>query len=469
MIKETPLQELAKELKFLINNQLYSDLEIVCKDGVILFGSRAILAARSKVLDGMLYNGMKETHEKRVKFPNINSKVFLFVLEFIYTSSITNDSLTFEEAIEIYRAADFLQLPTLQDIIIKFIKYYVNKNKQLAPNLLTEAVRSSDILAHGVLINTLIEIIAKIPLDSITFERLSIQALNCLLSARYDRKVQFLTQEYHVLRYVILHTANMISKEAHEIFELKILKLENFEKSEVGNHDEISELNKFNSNITKQITPLLKFINWNHIDNKIIEEIIQPLKIVPEEILKEAYTFKANKRLIFKEKNGNPFKFDSASSGKQLIFNEDYSEVSSVVTKPEMMIYQSVRSQYIITESGEHEWEVIIEEIGDASNCYIGICDEYCEFNTFLGNSVNAWVFNRQGTCWNNGIFSRYGSEFNVGDTITVHVDMDQRTCAFSVNGKRHPPVNWTNLPSKLYPIVSFRNSGRLRIQSHVN
>lgn len=440
---------------------------------MILFGSRAILAARSKVLDGMLYNGMRETHEKRVKFPNIDSKIFLFVLEFIYTSSITNDSLTFEEAIEIYRVGDFLQLSTLQDIIIKFIKCYINKNKQLAPNLLTEVVRSSDTLTHGVLINILIENIAKNPLDSIAFENLSNQALYCLLSARYDRKVQFLTQEYYVLRYVILHAANMISKEAHEIFESKLLRLENLKKTETRNNIETnSELNNFSSNITNNITPLLRFINWHRIDNKIIREIIQPLKIIPDEMLREAYFFTANKRLIFKDNyeiTSNPFKFDSAASGKQLIFNDDYSEVSAMVTKPEMMIYQSARSQYIITDNGEHEWEVLIEEIGDASNCYIGICDEYCDFNTFVGNSINAWVFNRQGTCWNNGIFSRYGSEFNVGDTITVHIDMNQRTCAFSVNGKRHPPVNWTNLPSKLYPIVSFRNSGRLRIQAHVN
>ncbi|CAG8604294.1 7196_t:CDS:1, partial [Cetraspora pellucida] len=450
------------------------DLEIVCKDGVILFGSRAILAARSKVLDGMLYNGMKETHEKRVKFPNFNSKIFLLVLEFIYTSSITNDSLTIEDAMEIYRAADFLQLSALQHIMIKFIKCYVNKNKPVTPNLLTNAVRSSDTLAYGVLINILVESIAKVPLDSIAFESLSIQALYCLLSARYDRKIRFLTQEYHVLRYIILHAANLISKEAHEVFESKLLGLENLKKpvSKSRNCVEASELNKFSPIIRRNINPLLRFINWDLIDNKILREIIQPLEIVPDEVLRDAYSSTANKRLIFKDMHeitSNPFKFDSAASGKQLIFNDDYSEVSAVVIKPEMMIYQSARSQYVISSGEEHEWDVIIEEIGDASNCYIGICNEDCDFNTFVGNSVNAWVLNRQGICWNNGIFRRYGSEFDVGDTITVHLNMDQRTCAFSVNGKRHPPVNWINLPSKLYPMVSFRNSGRLRIQSHLN
>jgi hypothetical protein len=49
---------LEEDLKLLINNPNYSDREILCKDEKISYSSRVILAARSYVFQGLLYNGM---------------------------------------------------------------------------------------------------------------------------------------------------------------------------------------------------------------------------------------------------------------------------------------------------------------------------------------------------------------------------------------------------------------------------
>ncbi|CAG8612884.1 10863_t:CDS:1, partial [Rhizophagus irregularis] len=51
---------LEQDLKLLINNPKYSDLEILCEDEKKLHACRAILAARSEVFESLLYNGMKE-------------------------------------------------------------------------------------------------------------------------------------------------------------------------------------------------------------------------------------------------------------------------------------------------------------------------------------------------------------------------------------------------------------------------
>src|SRR6266498_1777594 len=57
---------------------------------------------------------------------------------------------------------------------------------------------------------------------------------------------------------------------------------------------------------------------------------------------------------------------------------------------------------------------------------------------------------------------------FEDGTKITVHLDMNKRTCAFTVNGTKYPEVlEWNNLPSKLYPVVSLSYPGRFRIQPH--
>ena len=56
---------------------------------------------------------------------------------------------------------------------------------------------------------------------------------------------------------------------------------------------------------------------------------------------------------------------------------------------------------------------------------------------------------------------------FGEGTKITVHLDMNERSCAFTVNGIKYPEVSKWKLPSKLYPIVDLYYPGRFRIQPH--
>ena len=59
-------------------------------------------------------------------------------------------------------------------------------------------------------------------------------------------------------------------------------------------------------------------------------------------------------------------------------------------------------------------------------------------------------------------------SSFRDGAKITVHLDMNERTCDFTVNGKKYREIlKWNNLPAKLYPVVSLQYPGRFRIRSH--
>src|ERR1044072_8417573 len=110
---------LEQDLKLLINNPKYSDLEILCGDGKKLHSCRAILAARSEVFDRLLYNGMKESYEKQIPFPEINSCEMEIVLEYVYTGSVKEKSLTKDNIAEAYLAADYFQLPDLQDFIME--------------------------------------------------------------------------------------------------------------------------------------------------------------------------------------------------------------------------------------------------------------------------------------------------------------------------------------------------------------
>src|SRR3954468_17427549 len=83
--KMTRGYSLEQDLRLLINNPKYSDVEILCEDEKKLYGCRAILAARSEVFDKLLYNGMKKSYETQISFPKIKSTEMEIILEYTYT------------------------------------------------------------------------------------------------------------------------------------------------------------------------------------------------------------------------------------------------------------------------------------------------------------------------------------------------------------------------------------------------
>src|SRR6266542_1807923 len=98
---------LEQDLRLLINNPKYSDIEILCEDEKKLYGYRAILAARSEVFDRLLYNDMKESYERQISFPKVNSAGMEIILEYTYTGLIKEESLTEENTVEAFYAADY--------------------------------------------------------------------------------------------------------------------------------------------------------------------------------------------------------------------------------------------------------------------------------------------------------------------------------------------------------------------------
>src|SRR5947207_2025775 len=164
---------LGQDLRLLINNPKYSDIEILCEDEEKLYGCRAILAARSEVFDSLLYNGMKESYEKKIYFPEINSSGMEIILEYVYTGSIKGGLLTKYNIVEAFHAADYLQLPDLQSLIVKTVKKNYCIEKYL-PSLLSKAADIMPLSDDNILLNLLIDEVATISLNTVEFSRLSI-------------------------------------------------------------------------------------------------------------------------------------------------------------------------------------------------------------------------------------------------------------------------------------------------------
>src|SRR4051795_4089831 len=157
---------LEQDLRLLVNNPKYSDIEILCQDEKKLFACRAILAARSEVFDRLLYNGMKESYEKQISFPKINSSGMEIILEYTYTGSVEEGSLTKDNMVEAFYTADYFQLPGLQCIIMKAVKDDPEIEKYY-PELLSKIMDRMISSEDNILLNLLVEAVANIPLNTI--------------------------------------------------------------------------------------------------------------------------------------------------------------------------------------------------------------------------------------------------------------------------------------------------------------
>jgi hypothetical protein len=458
---------LIKDLRLLVNNPRYSDVEILCEDEKKLYGCRAILAARSEVFDRLLYNGMKETYENQISFPKIKSAGMEIILEYVYTGSIKEESLTKDNTIEAFYAADYFQLPDLQDFIMIVFKNTMERNytENYSPELLSKVAEIMPLTEDNILLNLLVESVATIPLNTIEFGRLSIKALQYLLSCTYEKEKTFVTPEYEVFRYSAIMAAKRVSNDAYKNIMELLPTLEQVEDSTKIENKTIIDRQK----VAKELESLVKFIDFRRIKAQILADVIEPLEIIPINIILGVYRHLALlNKLNLGNTRGKPqviYTFDETACGSKLTV-EDNGKVVQASNGCDR--HQSVKSKMVIENKGIYEWDVIIEK--HCGTVWVGVCAaENFNYEKFAGHQSTGWVLGSNGNCYNSSCKLDYCQSFkNEGAKITVHLDMDKRTCAFTVNGTKYWEVSgWNNLPSKLYPVVSLNYPGRFRIQPH--
>jgi hypothetical protein len=426
------------------------------------------------VFEGLFYNGMKESYEKQISFPTINSSVMEIILEYIYTGSIREEYLTKDNIIEVFHAADYFQLGNIKNFITKTIRIILEKNytKNYLPELLTKIVNDMPSLSedYNILLNLLIKAVAIMPLNEIEFGQLSIAALKCILSYKQEESDSFATPEYEILRYGAILSAKQVSDDAFKTLMEQFPTLE-----ELKNSNEVKNIIIINhQKIAKELEPLIKFIDFNKIDTEILSDIIEPLNIIPTEIFLNTYRQKArlNKTKIVRIQ-GTPYNFidyvwDETACGSKLVIGDDGKDVYTKIDCE----FQGIKSKVIFEDKGIFEWDIIIEN--NSLSC-VGLCTPLeHNFDYEVKKSLtDKWMLGSDGNCYNYPKYRRereaYCLPFGDSAIITVHLDMNMKTCAFTVNGIRYPEVTWwDNLPSRLCPLVIISHPGRARIQPHL-
>ncbi|CAG8629576.1 11201_t:CDS:1 [Acaulospora colombiana] len=456
---------LGEDLKLLVNNPHYSDLEIKCKDGVVLHGNRAILAARSEVFDRMLFTRGTETPDKQVSFLKIEASTMKIILEYLYTGSISNGALTTDNTFETLNAADFFQLKNLQDLISNFYMQICEKEgiDNKSPELLSKAVQLMSSSANNGVIDFLVDKVSKISLDTIGFDRLSIQALQCLLSKSNDETKIFKTSEYSVLRMAILLAVKNVSQEA--FFTLK-KRLPLWDKIEDGfdfNNNDIPDIKDICTSTANILAPIIEFIDLRRIEGKILIDIIEPLNLISSKKLMATYRFYAYEKNFLPPFRGIRcnFKWDKNGCGPHLSISSNGYMVSSN-SDGGAGYWESVKTTYLMS-SGVNKLHVRIK---DTERFIIGIGNERVDYSNYVGTKGNGWGYFSGGYTHEDGLrkpLTHNKPLIGQNNEVIMNLNMENRTCVITVNGTENV-VRWANLPSNLYFVGSLDTKGRIKI-----
>ncbi|RIA85288.1 BTB/POZ protein [Glomus cerebriforme] len=295
------------DLSEMVNNPLYSDIIITCKDKEEFHACKLLLAARSEYFNRLLFSSTrhqtKSSHiPNKITISELTSSAVKVVLEYLYTGKVSDKTLTIDIVSDAYNGATFFLLPNLKKIITRFMKSYmkhchnVSSSNQIA-KILSKVSENSISTDDNQLIDAICKFLMSKSLYKIDYQNLSSKALEFLLSYTLNIKEgNVATTEYDIFRYCILWAVNQISMNDVLYFLLLLPSNEDLEGQKGSGMREWnpidpnnSLLQKHKATIISMLKPILNFIDFHLIHPSILANIIEPLGIVEQQILNAIY------------------------------------------------------------------------------------------------------------------------------------------------------------------------------------
>jgi hypothetical protein len=216
---------LTVDLADMIDNPLYSDVIIACKDDEEFHACKLLLAARSEYFNKLFSSPQQESSSHlpdKIPVSGLTSSAVKVALEYLYTGELSEKTLTIDIVSDAYNGATFFSLPKLKEIIIQYIKscmencHNVGSSNQIAKILSKIAVNSTSSSSDdddNQFIDAICKFLMSESLYNIDYQNLSTKALEFLLSHTLNiEEGNFATTEYDVFRYCILWAVDQISK-----------------------------------------------------------------------------------------------------------------------------------------------------------------------------------------------------------------------------------------------------------------
>lgn len=482
------MAELIADLRKMINNPEYSDVDFVCQDRVRVHGCRHFLTARSPVLKRMLVPGTRE-----LPLPDISSTVLLSLLEYLYTGTMVEYApLNSRKAYEVITGARYFQLQHVDKLTREFL---VNSTATVGDDLTKAALRLSVALEFGTLSSELeilsIEFVRV--LNSKNMEPVHLQALSEKAFRYFLHKTKSKSElgtlsfgEYLRFRQIILWCASQVCpEEAADVVNLSLpdskgalMFLRDSSKAPATDEAQWSYLRSIllrKEDPGNPMASLLSLVDLRRIHPELLMKVVEPLHLVPPADVLKAYQFQALER-------PRMFAKDSVCTWEHGTAYKTIGD-GSTLQKVEAEIGFARATIAIFRPFGIYEWDIIIEQL----------CHQFCEigfhfvsrlqsgkinFNgSTLAQQPTGWALNMditEGTRINfrggegTPIWVPYEKDFgHVNARIRVQLDLYERVCSFSVDGDEFQ-LAWSHLLDGIYfPAVSLGkgNEGRVRIE----
>ena len=127
-----------QHFRALVNDEEYSDVTFLIENEPV-HAHRAILAQRCEPFAAMFRSGMRESVERVIAIPNVRKKVFLLLLEYLYTDTLVTTTtapssnggggggfgIEMDCCVELYICADLYHLDRLRDLCFATIRRYL--------------------------------------------------------------------------------------------------------------------------------------------------------------------------------------------------------------------------------------------------------------------------------------------------------------------------------------------------------
>lgn len=467
-------RDLKSDLRFSINNPNCSDVIFICKDGTKKHAYRSILALRSDMFNSMLFGNMIESKSKEISLPSTSSVQLQAIFEYCYTDD--TPSLTLDNAVEVFLAAEFFLLPRLQQFIVNHIGANL-KDYDTAGIILSDAVKIAESSSMKyVLIATVRNYFLAKPLGYGTLRSLSKEGLEAVLSDQAAVSAGP-TDAYTWLLCIVDWACDVIGDDKitetqrHGILSALDVDGKLGKLGKVSSDPFHEMCNDMQRQLEEMIFPFLWLVHFDQICSHRLVTIMDVLGFVPTDILCKAF-----RRNVLENKvcgpswchgNGCVWDHDHVGSSLRLSFNATVVEYHP--DKNAQNFHQSVTCASPLTGDSIYEWDVVVHAVNQGNGgVALGIATKeiITDQNYMLGMQANTWGFASSGGVYNSNPFSfaNLGGGFGQGSVVTFKVDMKERSCAISVNGRYHGVV-WKNLPDIIYPAASVTFGSRCEIR----
>ncbi|CAD7695084.1 unnamed protein product [Ostreobium quekettii] len=439
----------------------FHDVTFVCQDGVRVRANRALLAARCEFFDRLLYGDLREAKEAVINLRSVSSSSLGLVLDYLHTCSVSSlgtDSVAHVEAYDLARQYD---LPGLQRLIVDFLVRRARDGANVGALISTALqLRATDVA------ETMLPVLSSgLEEGKIAFDGFSVDALIfCLMHPRLriGRPSEFL-----IFRMVLHWAVKNYADEGGEGGRAGSLGVAGSPKTEreQQRHALVSQadasrlravLQQNGASKMEEWTRVLMGVRFECIPTDVLQTHIEPLELVPMDSLLHAYRTQASQ---FSRVALRSTLWDYSCRGSGVRIEQDVCEFRCSK-------HQGARTRFHFT-SGVHSWELHIAQYCDL--VWVGVVDETVNMEEWLGKQSGGWMFGSNGslchaTMQDNGPYTqKYGAPFREDHVVTVKLDMNRRELGFGVNGEDFG-VAFTNLPDRVYPAVSCRHPGQLRL-----